>query len=136
MSARPLDVAQHEAAHVVVGVALGLRLHSASALPSPKEDLLGHAWFPYGSRIALSIMYSAGVAWDRLTGAGLSEGDVVLVREIERSAAGVRASVRAARALITELRGVHAQVTRALLKQDLRHQHIAALARGERLVDE
>lgn len=129
-----LAAAQHEAAHVVVGVALGLRLHIATATRT--ADAHGYTWFPWGgTRTALSLMYSAGIAWElEVSGSQHWAGyDAQCVREIERSAAGAKASLRAARALLFSLGSIHTRVTRALLVQDIKSSHVLALARGERL---
>jgi len=134
MAERSLLIAQHEAAHVVVGVALGLRLHLASALPA--DDCLGYAWFPWGgSSLGHALCTAAGVAWEVAVGGDLHHADLADLRRIQRSASGVRCAVRAAAALLTTLGPVHARVTRALLERDLRGQDIASLARGERLSD-
>src|SRR5687767_2105984 len=67
---RTLAVAQHEAAHVVVGVALGLTLGRASALPWVEEGVQygGYCWFPLPPNRrtwADAVMGAAGVAWER-----------------------------------------------------------------------
>ncbi len=125
-------VAQHEAAHVVVGVALGLRLHVASARPA--GDCLGYAWFPWvKARTADALLTAAGIAWDRKVGGKLYYADLAMLRQIERSATGVRCAVRAAGAMLAELGREHAAVTRALLERDLTGHDLLALARGERL---
>jgi hypothetical protein len=133
-----LITAQHEAAHIVVGVALGLRLHSATITPA--EDYYGYAWFPWGgTKIADSITLAAGVAWERAIGStrGYERDDLAQLRALQRSASGVQAAVRAAGALLASLGPVHARVTRALLERDLTGADMARLARGERLtVDE
>jgi hypothetical protein len=68
-----LEDAQHEAAHVVVGVSLGLRLVRATVL-SPVPDELGFAEFYEGAREAFLLMYAAGLH-ARVTRA-LLEGDL------------------------------------------------------------
>ncbi len=137
---RPLEIAQHEAAHVVVGVALGLRLREAvlrvEALPGGWE---GHGYVLFRGvhggrqREALALMYAAGCAWEEAVGGGLSEGDERLCRGLVTSARGVRVCVRAAGAMLAGLGAAHARVTRALLERDLTARDIATLARGERL---
>lgn len=137
---RPLEIAQHEAAHVVVGVALGLRLREAvlrvETLPGGWEGH-GYVWFRgvHGGRQreALALMYAAGAAWDEAVGGELSEADERLVRGLVSSARGVRVCVHAAGAMLAGLGVAHARVTRALLERDLRGPDISALARGERL---
>lgn len=129
-----LHVAQHEAAHIVVGVALGLRLYHATIVPAPGEDCYGYAWFPYGgTRLAQSLCDAAGVAWERAVGGRLHAADLENLRARERSEAAVRAAVRAAADMLAARGPVHARVTRALLERDLRGRDIEALARGERI---
>src|SRR6478609_9003025 len=115
-----LVTAQHEAAHIVVGVALGLRLHSASITPA--DDYYGFVWFPWGgTKLADSLTLAAGVAWERAIGStqGYERDDLAQLRQLQRSASGVRAAVRAAGAMLSSLGPVHARVTRALLERDL-----------------
>ena len=135
MPPRPLDVALHEAAHVVVGVALGLRLRCVVLESRPGWTWGGYAWFPKGHKHALALMYAAGVAWDRAMVAPewRKAEDVRLVRELAPGRGGLEACVRGAGAMLAGLGVAHARVTRALLEQDLRGADIAALARGERL---
>lgn len=131
---RRLDVADHEAAHVVVGVALGLRLRKA--VIKTAEDFDGYAWFTnHGSRTAHAIMYAAGVAWERARG-GSSIGDATLCRELVKTDSEVRTCVRVAGVMLAGLGPVHSKVTRALLENDLNAKHISKLARGERLDSE
>jgi hypothetical protein len=136
---RPLDIAQHEAAHVVVGVALGLKLRRAVLA---KRDLgggyeeHGYSWFPAGTarkRNAMALMFAAGIAWDRMVGDDLEGVDAALVRELVHSAHDVETCVTAAGALLAGLSGAHARVTRALLERDLTGADIQALARGEQI---
>ena len=132
---RSLAIAQHEAARVVVGVALGMRLRRATAAPA--EGLLGYAWFASGHAHAWALMYAAGVAWERAIGAPewLEELDVRDVRTHAPGRGGLAACTRAAAAMLAGLGPQHALVTRALLERDLVGADIARLARGERLLD-
>jgi hypothetical protein len=132
-------VAQHEAAHVVVGVALGLKLGRVSALPWADGD--GYCWFPLppGRRAwADAVTGAAGVAWERAVApaVGDAEGrqsaDWAELLAATPSRHDAETCVRAAAALLAGLGGLHARVTRALLDRDLGPEDIAALARGER----
>jgi hypothetical protein len=137
---RSLDMAQHEAAHVVVGVALGLRLDRAALAPAPDLDPHegGAAWFIVGRnhRQAWALTVAAGVAWERAcTGVRWPHGssaDSRILRGLVRGRHAREALIRAAGAMLTTLAPVHARVTRALLERDLGPADVAALARGER----
>lgn len=141
-SVRSLEVAQHEAAHVVVGVALGLRLVRAALAPDPDLDPHedGAAWFAAERRHsqAWALTVAAGVAWERAaTGQRwphASSGDARLLRRLARGRHARESLVRAAGAMLATLAPVHARVTRALLDRDLGPADVAALARGERPV--
>lgn len=144
MSARDAAVALHEAAHVVVGVALGLRMRRAVL----KERALGGGWFELGQvlfegkpqgphREALALMYAAGIAWDRRHGEeDLERGDIELLRELSSGPHAVRTYIRAADSMIYTRSRTHRRVARALLERDLTGKDITALARGERLDSE
>lgn len=136
---RDLETAQHEAAHLVVGVALGLRLRRAVVEPAPRPDWTapGYCWFPVRGytlrkRSALALMYAAGMAWEAGFGRP-SITDARLCRQLVTSRQDVYALEKAARAMLIELAPVHKQVTRALLDRDLTGVDVARLARGERL---
>jgi hypothetical protein len=128
---------QHEAAHVTVGVALGLRLHSAAVMRWVDDDgtvAAGWTWFPEGSREALALMYASGVAWERATGGRRYEsGDSRCLRElIGTSRQGFEACVTAAGALLESRAVAHARVTRVLLERDITHEDVQAIAQGAR----
>jgi hypothetical protein len=133
-----MDVAQHEAAHVVVGVALGLKLKHATT--HAVGDWLGYAWFhERGHRGAHAIMYAAGLAWERsIGGVWLGTPDDRLAREHLPGRGGLHACVRAADAMLRGLKVEHARVARALeVRRYLSGRDVEALARGEQLsVDE
>jgi hypothetical protein len=141
--ARTLAVAQHEAAHVVVGVALGLRLGRASAAPWARgsDEGDGYCWFPLppGRRTwADAVMTAAGVAWERAVAPrtrdedGMARYDWAAILTATPSRHDAETCVRAAAALLAGLGAAHARVTRALLERDLGPADIEALARGER----
>jgi hypothetical protein len=134
LSAVDLAVAQHEAAHVVVGVALGMRLRSATAraTPNPRDPAEGFALFRGGSATALGLMYAAGVAWDDALGED-SPADRKLIRELGFTLRDSRGLVRASRSMLRDLSPAHARVTRALLERNLGAADVARLARGEPL---
>ncbi len=139
-----LYAAQHEAAHITVGVTLGLRLGKASARLWYDEGVAcgGYCWFavpPRRCTWAETIMVAAGVAWERavaprtLDAVGLAQYDWadLLTRVPTRHDA--EACVRAAAGLLRGLGSAHAAVTRGLLERDLTGADVEALARGERL---
>lgn len=130
---RALEDAQHEAAHLVVGVALGLRPFRVRLdLPDAAGDVVWHGtpWY----REAQLIMSAAGVVWERRC------GDIVKacfdLKELR--CAGVRgngrlaALERAAWAVLSERHALHTRITRALLERDLNEKDIRAIARGDR----
>lgn len=135
---RDLGVAQHEAAHVVVGTALGLRLRKATARRS--KEAYGYADFDlhFGTLEATAIMYAAGVAWERyVTGSErLAYGDKLALRKMGfRSRASMQPLVVSAWSILSARSGAHARITRALAERDLRGGDLAAFVRGERLDD-
>lgn len=134
---RDLATAQHEAAHVVVGLALGMRLLRAAVQIPPAKDWTapGYCWFRHEPRrpIAEAITFAAGVAWERAVGCpddadADAEACIQLV-----GARDAETCIRAARGLLTELAAAHTRVTRALVDRDLRLPEIQKLVRGERL---
>lgn len=147
LMARSLDDAQHEAAHVVVGVALGLRLWRVTLDPAtlPKswrrwegDALAVTAWEPKPwPREADLLMTAAGVAWERRYGdITKARGDLQILRR-----AGVRGNARlvvlerAAMAILESRHALHTRVTRALVERDLTGRDVRTLVRGERLAD-
>jgi hypothetical protein len=138
---RCLQTAQHEAAHVVVGVALGLRLRRAVVSRArPGWTSGGYCeWHEAPARpFADALMYAAGVAWEDALGHGEPEhasGDLRLLTGVV-GRGEVRAAVRAAGALLVRLAPTHALVTRALAERDLTARDVARLLRGERLGDD
>jgi hypothetical protein len=135
-SSRSLVVAQHEAAHIVVGVALGLRLSSAKLSPVDAPGWLGYALFPRASGLPWAVVLAAGVAWDRALG-GRSDGDLALLRRLGfRRPRDVHALEVCAAGLLATRGEAHGRVTRALLERDLTGADILLLAQGERLADE
>lgn len=122
--------AEHEAAHVVVGLALGLRLRKATVEPSVLngERVGGYTWFSVGRRrLAFGVMVCAGIAWE-----GASEphepsfaaGDWDLAREYLKSESSILDGVRLAREVLNNRRRLHRQVTLWLLDQDLTEQNL------------
>lgn len=137
MSKREIDVAQHEAAHVVVGVALGLKIREAVL---KNEDMgngwikLGHVWFDWrGQADALVLATAAGIAWDRAQGHRIwSSGDPRILYELGvKSRRAIDVHVKAASALLTQLGIAHDRVSRALVERDIGGSDIEKLARGE-----
>jgi hypothetical protein len=135
-----LRTAQHEAAHVVVGVALGLRLREACLRVTAWPDgtwSAGHVTFPSGPREALAIMYAAGIAYERAARGRVVyyQPDLAELRAIVSGRAGERACIRAAAAILEARASAHEAVTRALLERDLRARDITCIARGEPLAE-
>lgn len=136
MDVRDYAVAQHEAAHVVVGVACGLRLKAAIVGARAGAGLDGVVLFRGGHHRhheAWALMFAAGIAWDRIAGnpAWWSRCDRAALGEFTSGRCGAEVVVRAATAMLWGMRREHARVTGALMARDLRGEDIAALARGE-----
>lgn len=134
---RDLETAQHEAAHVVVGVAVGLQLLRAAVQPPPRKDWTapGYCWFR-GDRkrpVAEATMLAAGVAWERAIGnTDPEDSSLDLAACIELvGPADAETCVRTARAILTELAPVHSRVTRALLDRDLTLRDAVRMRRGD-----
>ena len=122
--------AEHEAAHVVVGLALGLRLKRATIQPAPYGRTgisIGLAWFAHDKRyLAVATMFAAGVAWDRRTGHD-SSADYELALGTLKRRADVETSVRIAREMLDSRRRVHARIASELCDRDLTAQDVEAL---------
>jgi len=128
--------AQHEAAHIVVGVALGLRLRRAwlGAEKHGIYEYLGMTeWEPRPwPREAGLLMTAAGLAWERHC------GDLIHARsdtsELRRAGvrgnARVRVLERAAWAVLMSRHEIHTRVARALLHGPLTAADIAIMIRG------
>lgn len=122
--------AAHEAAHVVVGCALGLRLDYARVLSVGGET----QFLPPGSRLAFGLMYAAGCAWEAMRPGGLAayaRVDRRLAREQLRGygvRADVRSAVTAARAILESRRELHHAVTDLLIVRDITGRDVRRLA--------
>ncbi len=127
--------AEHEAAHVVVGVALGLKLLGASASPNLKHNTEGHALFRgvqgWGRRrLAFGIMYCAGVAYERRPGGNLdhSDTDFRLARACVSSVGDVQTGIRVADEIMAARRRALARVAAELLDGTLGPRDIERLS--------
>lgn len=132
---RDLRTAMHEAAHLVVGCALGLRVKRAVLEQQPGWTWAGGVWFDgrAGAIEAWAIMYAAGVAFERSARghARNASGDLRMLREIHvRGAGRVRALETAARAILQARAEIHTRVTCALVERDLSGWDVARMARG------
>lgn len=129
------DIEAHEAAHVVVGIALGLKLRHATARPSHIEGALGFAWFQSsGHPAAHALMYAAGCAYERsVGGVWLGTWDERYCREHLPGRGGFQAAVRAADAMLRGLHAEHVQVSLALRRRDIGPSDVLRMARGERI---
>jgi hypothetical protein len=133
---RSLADAQHEAAHVVVGLALGLRLLCVR-LGAGGKDVAGYTeWsaVPWPREAGL-LMTAAGLAWERHCGdLKHAHYDVKDLRRAGvRGNARIRVLERAAWAVLASRHSAHALITRALLERDLTSKDVSHLIRGERL---
>lgn len=135
MPARDLSTAQHEAAHVVVGVALGLRLRAA-VVGTLGEDAEGYAAFDSRGPVdAFALMLAAGVYYEQRRGCPASAGyDRAELRALcDGKASRVRVYVIAAGAILESRRAAWEKVTAALLERDITGADIVRLARGENI---
>lgn len=129
-----LTTAEHEAAHVVIGVALGLKLRLASAAGHAQNALEGYVAFRgiegWGRRrLAFGVMYCAGVAYEEREGgdADYSAADMRLARECFSSAADVRTGIRLARDMMHTRKRALARVASELLERNLGPRDIERL---------
>jgi hypothetical protein len=139
----PFAVAQHEAAHICVGLSVGVRLirkaevcsYTAADLEGvgPAEDL-GGVWFLTRSDPASALTFAAGIAWDKAQGHRVwpNFGDDALLRQIAPSVSDRRAYVRAASAILRALGPEHEALTAALLERPLTHADAMSVARHAR----
>src|SRR6478735_2814311 len=144
---RDLSTAQHEAAHVVVGIALGLRLRKAVIGKSPRLNWTapGYAWFTsHGSALAHAIMYAAGVIWEQAHGNESPLDYKYMLEELSikdgenvpgAEEAEVRTCLRLAKYILKDRMQAHKRVTKALLEKDLTDRDIRAIARGEKITE-
>jgi hypothetical protein len=139
---RDLATAQHEAAHVVVGVALGLRL--SSAVTGLRSDpywgrIAGATRFDgrYGSSEAWALMLAAGVYYEERRGHPKdSAGDRRLLRRYGYWPGGHATLAAAAGAILESRREAWEAVTRALLERDITGADVERIARCEPLAAE
>lgn len=140
MTERTLEIAQHEAAHVVVGVALGLRLRAAVVgLHRDREVGWVHGFADFDKRAgtteAYALMLAAGLYYEDARGPGgwyRARGDVRVLRAMgHRPKARIVTLAIAAGAILESRRAAWSAVTRALLERDLHGGDIERLVRGE-----
>lgn len=134
---RRYDVAAHEAAHIVVGVATGLRVRRAVLGDEPNHGdwrTYGAVWFydRHAPVAALSLAYAAGCAWDRMLGEE-SEGDFDLLRKMRYTRREIDALVVASSAILSGRMPIHRRVTAALYERDLDARDVARLTAGDRV---
>lgn len=134
MSHRDAHVAEHEAAHLVVGLALGLKLKRAKLEETCIKDGFveqGYVWFAGGNRrgLALTLMYCAGIAWELKHAADpvAIEHDRKLARKYFISAHDLKVGVRIADELLQSRKAAHARVASELCERDLGPADVARL---------
>lgn len=115
------QTAEHEGAHLVVGLALGLRLRAVSLEPAvlDGEATVGYTWFggKLSEGLARSVMYCAGVAWESRPGGDVAWArvDKKLARKYFRSTHDLRTGVRLAAEILASRRRAHKRVVAELL---------------------
>ena len=144
---RNLKTVQHEACHVVVGIALGLRLRKVSIGKEIRDGWIfsGQSWFTnHGSALAHAIMYAAGVVWEQAHGRESPLDYKYMVQELAikdsenvpgAEAAEIRTCLRIARYILKDRKKAHKLVTMALMERDLTDADIRAIARGEKVTE-
>lgn len=125
----------------MIGVSLGLKLCKAVLENTNLGNgwrRYGYVWFDFrGPAEALAMMAAAGVAWDLALGhKPYHGGDLRMMRHLSIRPRGIPVYVRAAGAMLAQLGGAHARVTRALADRDLTGADIDAIARGEALCED
>ena len=139
---RDLAAIQHEACHIVVGIALGLRLRKAVISKGVLEgqNIAGYSWFTsHGSALAHAIMCAAGVVWERAHGreSPIDYRHMLEELNVKGDVDGeVRTCLRLAQILLKNHGTAHKRVTMALLEKDLTDRDIRAIARGEKVTEE
>lgn len=123
--AREPITAQHEAAHVVVGLSVGLRLRSAGIRPDGSGWTLFRGQRDGGRRrIAWGLMFAAGIAISKLRGrpAWHGRGDRRRLRELGFSSDDIRLlTATACRFLETDAAiALLVHFTGVLLERDIR----------------
>src|SRR4051812_35587932 len=133
---RDLETCKHEAAHVVVGTALGLRLRKVTVAKEPegKWTSEGWCWFTnHGSALSHGIMYAAGVVWERAHGRESPLDYRYMLEELKvymPDDSGIttnletRTCIRIAGLLLRNHGSAHKRVTEALLEKDLTEKDI------------
>ncbi len=127
-----LATAEHEAAHLVVGLALGLKLKRAFVR---RADLNGVAvdglvWFSGFARrkLAQGVMACAGIAYERrIKRVGFTWYDEKFARECFSSRSDLETGVRLAREILDCRRRAHTRLAVELCDRDLTARDIAAL---------
>ncbi len=117
--------AEHEAAHVVVGAALGLRLRKATIAAGELNGHVaaGYSWFYVGRKyMAFGIMACAGIAWERKCGRNgdAIAGDLEIARQVwDCRRSEIETGVRLARELIDARARIHSRIASKLCDRDL-----------------
>jgi hypothetical protein len=133
---RDLADAEHEAAHIVVGVTLGLRLRYARLYKAEHDaehwELGATLFADSRSQLSQAIMHAAGIAWERRRGgrADYATADRATVLGLLKTPADVRAATQVAREILRTRRRIHERVARELWQRDLSHRDIRSLVLG------
>lgn len=130
MSVR-VDHSEHEAAHVVVGLALGLPLKAATLSKTTwrKIEIEGFVWFgDYRKHLAHGVTACAGIVWESRPGGEPegARGDLQLAREYLRrttyggsTAQNIATGCTLAAEILRTRQRVLARVARELCDRDL-----------------
>jgi hypothetical protein len=125
------STAEHEAAHVVVGLAVGARLKRATVRPvvldvGPAD---GYAWFDvWEGGPADILIVAAGVAYERYAGnLTFARYDLDALKEIGVKGVALREAERAAWAILNTRWPAHELIVDALVDGDLTHRKVSQL---------
>lgn len=145
---RDLAAIQHEAAHLSVGIALGLRLRKAVIKRESEGGWTSEGWCWFenrGSSLSHAIMYAAGVVWERAHGRESPLDYRYMLEELKvympsdkniKENVETRTCLRLAGLLLRSHGKAHRKVTEALMERDLTSADIRAIARGEKVTEE
>lgn len=130
------DHAEHEAAHVVVGLALGLPLKIARARLERWKgiEIEGFVWFGAPSRrMAHGITACAGIVWENQPGGSKvgASADRAHAAYYLRTAESIRTGCKVASEIIRTRGAILARVARELCDRDLRPAELAEMVVGE-----
>ena len=130
---RRADVAEHEAAHVVVGMALGLPFRAAKVGHEVWKDfeILGYTWFGGRCKVAHGVLACAGIVWERKFGRNRVHASADRQNARGYLGSGVRTGCKLANEILVTRTEILGRVARELCDRDLGPKELAAMVVGE-----